>query len=323
VVVDVPPEVGDKYRTAFQTVGERYGFTVETRTTSSGDTAQVILRECGVGRASLDVVLGGMSAIFEVYPRGCLSSLKEMLLLPEVTDPANWREGVLKFQDPDGEYLLQLGEYVTAVLVYNSERLKPQDIATSRDLLKPELKGKIASHDPRQAGGGRGLATYLLDVLGPDYIRQLYLGQDVARTSDQRQLAEWIARGVYLVGLGSVERGIEPLRQEGMPIGVTRLTDIPGYVTGGTTVLKVPKDPPHPNAATVMVNWMASREGQQVMMEIIGQPSRRVDLEPTPNVPPYRLLEPGVHYEREDYDFDFYTKRRPEATKMLLEILGR
>jgi ABC-type Fe3+ transport system substrate-binding protein len=323
VVVDVPPEVGDKYRTAFQAVGERFGFTVETRTTSTGDTAQVILRECNVGRPSLDVVLGGMSEVFEVYPRGCLASLKPMLLLPEAVDPANWREGALKFQDPEGEYLLQLGEYVTGVLIYNSERLKAQDIATSRDLLKPELKGKIASHDPRQAGGGRGLATFLLDVLGPDYIRQLYLGQEVARTSDQRQLAEWIARGVYLVGLGSVERGIEPLRQEGMPIGVTRLTDIPGYVTGGTTVLKVPKNPPHPNAATVMVNWMASREGQKVMMEIIGQPSRRVDLEPTPNIPPYRLLEPGVRYEKEDYDFDFYTRRRPEATKTLLEILGR
>ncbi|HEY7064136.1 MAG TPA: extracellular solute-binding protein [Chloroflexota bacterium] len=322
VVIDVPPEVGDKYRTAFQAVGERYGFTVETRTTSTGDTAPVILRECGVGRPSLDVVLGGMSEAFEVYPRGCLSSVKAMLL-PEIADPANWREGVLKFQDPDGEYLLQLGEYVTGVLIYNSERLQSQDVATSRDLLKPELKRKIASHDPRQAGGGRGLATYLLDVLGPDYIRQLYLGQDVARTSDQRQLAEWIARGVYWVGLGSVERGIEPLRQEGLPIGVTRLTDLPGYVSGGTTVLKVPKDPPHPNAAKVMVNWMASRDGQKAMMEIVGQPSRRTDVEPTPNIPPYRLLEPGVHYEKEDYDFDFYTRRRPEATKTLLEILGR
>jgi ABC-type Fe3+ transport system substrate-binding protein len=323
VVVDVPPEVGDKYRTAFQAVGERFGFTIETRTVSTGDTAQVILRECGVGRPSLDVVLGGMSEVFEVYPRGCLASVKAQLLLPEVTDPANWREGELKFQDPDGEYFLQLGEYVTGVLIYNSERLKAQDVATSRDLLKPELKGKIASHDPRQAGGGRGLATFLLDVLGPDYVRQLYLGQEMARTSDQRQLAEWIARGVYLVGLGSVERGIEPLRQEGLPIGVTRLTDIPGYVSGGTTVLKVPKNPPHPNAATVMVNWMASREGQKTMMEIIGQPSRRVDLEPTPNIPSYRLLEPGVRYEREDYDFDFYTKRRPEATQALLGILGR
>src|SRR5712692_6328570 len=227
VVVDVPPEVGDAYRAAFQVIPERFGFTVETRTIGTAEIAQLLLRECSVGRQSLDVVLGGLSEVFDVYPRGCLAPIKSQLLLPEVADPANWRDGVLKFDDPDGDYFFQLGEYVTGVLIYNSQRLKPADIATSRDLLKPELKGKIASHDPRQAGGGRGLATYLLEVLGPDYIRQLYLGQDVARTSDQRQLAEWIARGVHLVGLGSVERGIEPLRQEGLPIGVTRLTDIP------------------------------------------------------------------------------------------------
>ncbi len=323
VVIDVPPEVGDKYRGAFQVIPERFGFMVEVRTTGTADTAQLILRECSVGRQSLDVVIGGMSEAFEVLPRGCLAPVRPLLLLPEAADPAYWRDGVLKFNDPEGQYLFQLGEYVSGVLIYNTDRLKASDIATSRDLLKPELRGKIATHDPRQAGGGRGLATYFLDVLGPDYIRRLYLEQEPARTSDQRQLAEWIARGIYWVGLGGVERGIEPLRREGLPLGVTRLTDVPGYVSGGTTVLKVPKDPPHPNAATVMVNWLASREGQRVMMEVVGQPTRRIDVEPTPNIPPYRLLEPGVRYEIDDYDYEYYTRHRPEATRALLEILGR
>jgi len=72
-----------------------------------------------------------------------------------------------------------------------------------------------------------------------------------------------------------------------------------------------------------MLNWMASREGQRIMMEVVGQPTRRIDVEPTPNIPPYRLLEAGVRYEKDDYDYDFYTQRRPEATRALLEILGR
>src|SRR5262249_450088 len=154
---------------------------------------------------------------------GCLSPIKPMLGLPENADGANWRGGRPKFNDPDGAYFLELGTYVSGILIYNTARVKLDDLRTSRDLLKPEFKGKIASYDPRPAAAGRGAATYLLDVLGPDYIRALYFGQDVARTTDHRQLAEWVARGIYLIGLGAVERGIEPLRTEGLPIGVTLL----------------------------------------------------------------------------------------------------
>src|SRR5262249_24335547 len=83
VVVDVSPEVVDAFRAAFQVVPERFGFAVETRAAGTGEIAQLILRECSVGRQSLDVVLGGLSEAFEAYPRGCLAPIKSQLLLPE------------------------------------------------------------------------------------------------------------------------------------------------------------------------------------------------------------------------------------------------
>ena len=69
---------------------------------------------------------------------------------------------------------LERTNYEVKPLVLVREGKVPADAAVvivagpRTDLLKPELKGKIASHDPRQAGGGRGLATYLLEVLGPE-----------------------------------------------------------------------------------------------------------------------------------------------------------
>ncbi len=322
VVVDVPAEVADQYRAAFRGFRERYGIEVETRAGGTAETAQVILRECAVGRQSLDVVLGGMSEALEVYPQGCLAPIRPRLLLPEVTAPIGWRDGVLKFNDPEDQYFLQLGESVYGPPIINTERLKPEDVASSRDLLKPEYPGKIASFDPRRAGAGRSDATYFLRVLGPEFIRQLYREQEVASTADHRQLAEWVARGVYWIGLGHVERGVEPLRQEGLPIGIAVLRDAPGYVVGGSTVLKLVKGAPHPNAATVMVNWMASREGQKVMMEIIGQPTRRVDVEIPDRVPWYRIPTAGVSYV-DEYDFDTYVNKRPEAARVLTDLLGR
>src|SRR4051812_10781415 len=305
VVVDVPGEVIDQYRAAFRGFRERYGIEVEARAGSNADTTQLIMRECAVGRPSLDVALGGMSETLEAYPKGCLTPLRPRLILPEVTDPSAWRAGHLKFNDPEDQYFLQLGESVYGTPVINTERLKPETVATSRDLLKPEFKGKMVSYDPRRAGAGQSDATYFLGALGPDYVSQLYKGQDVVSTADHRQLAEGVARGVYLVGLGHVERGVEPLRREGLPLGIATLQDAPGYVVGGSTVLKLIKDAAHPNAATVMVNWMASPDGQRTMMEIIGQPSRRIDIDVPDTVPFYRVPKDGVSY-LDAYDYDYY-----------------
>jgi ABC-type Fe3+ transport system substrate-binding protein len=103
---------------------------------------------------------------------------------------------------------------------------------------------------------------------------------------------------------------------------VAFLQDAPGYVVGGTTVIKMVKDAPHPNAATVVLNWMASREGQKAMMEIIGQPSRRTDVEVPDSVPWYRVPKPGVEYH-DEYEFDTYVNKRAEAARILTELLGR
>jgi ABC-type Fe3+ transport system substrate-binding protein len=321
VVIEVPAEVVDGYRVAFRSLRERFGFDIEARP-STPDTPQVLLRECAVGRQSIDLLLSGMGEAIEVYPKGCLAPVKPRLILPEVTDPANWRGGVLKFNDPEDAYFFQVGESIYGPVIINSERLKPEDIASSRDLLKPEYKGKIAGFDPRRAGAGRSDATYFLRVLGPDFVRALYLDQGMTTTADHRQLAEWVARGVHWIGVGHVERGVEPLRREGLPIQVAALQDAPGYAVGGTTVLKLVKDSPHPNAATVLLNWMASREGQKLMMDVIGQPTRRTDVEIPDSVPWYRIPKDGVSY-LDEYDFDTYVNKRPEAARVLTELLGR
>ena len=323
VVFAAPAEASNEYRAGLRRFSEQYGIEVETRTPSAGDLPQIVMRECGANRQSFDVLQGGMSEAFEVYPRGCIAPVKPLLILPEVADPANWRGGFLKFNDPDGQYLLQMGEHVSGALIYNTERMKPEELRTGRNLLKPELKGRMATLDPRVAGAGRGAATYFLEVLGPDFIRDVYVGQDLARTNDHRQLAEWIARGVYLVGLGAVDRSVEPLMKEGLPIGLMAPDDLPGYLSGGSTVVKAIKNPPHPNAQIVLLNWLASREGQRLMMEALEQPTRRVDVPVPESIPAYRLPREGVAYELDSYDFAYYTDRRQETTKTLLQILGR
>ncbi len=39
------------------------------------------------------------------------------------------------------------------------------------------------------------------------------------------------------------------------------------------------KKAPHPNAAKVLINWLLSREGQEVFSNAMGQPTRRLDVD--------------------------------------------
>lgn len=302
---------------------KRYGVTVELRVLEGAELVTVAGRECAAGRVSMDVLLGGLSELITLYPKGCLAPLKPRLLLPEVAEGKNWRGGFLKFNDPEGQYLLQLSEFASfGRLLFNTDQVTPQELRTTADLLKPKLKGKIAGFDPRISGAGQATAAYLLTVLGEEYIRKLYLDQSIVYSSNHRQLAEWVARGTYAIGLGVQERGFEPFVKEGFPLKVLNsLDDAPGYLLGGSGVVKVMKDSPHPYGATVLLNWLASKEGQEILSRAVDQPSRRADVQ-VDDIPAYLYPKPGVKYI-DTYSNEFYTKKRPEVMKVLRNLLGR
>ena len=301
---------------------KQFGFDIELRVLEGAQLSAIAGRECAAGRPSMDVLLSGNSELISLYPKGCLAPLKPKLILAEVLEPKNWRGGFLKWNDPDGQYLLQLSEAAYGWTVVNTDQIKPGDLVTAKDLLRPEYKGKIASFDPRGGGAGQGRATYILTALGEDYVRSLYVDQKVTYTSNHQQLADWVARGVYAVGLGAVERIFEPMRKEGLPIGViASFADAPGYLTGGSSVVKLTKDAPHPNAAAVLLNWIASRDAQEIYSQSVLQPSRRTDVN-AKDIPEYLIPKPGVKY-LDSYGYEFYAKKRPEVTKRVIELLGR
>jgi ABC-type Fe3+ transport system substrate-binding protein len=110
--------------------------------------------------------------------------------------------------------------------------------------------------------------------------------------------------------------------KEGFPLKVLNsLDDAPGYLLGGSGVVKVMKDSPHPDGAIVLLNWLASKEGQEICARAVDQPSRRIDVQ-LDDIPSYLYPKPGVKY-LDTYSHDFYTKKRPEVMKVLNNLLGR
>jgi len=300
---------------------DRFGIRVEVRSGRPSDLAAIATRECASGQPSMDVILSGMSEVLSLYPKGCLAPVKQTLLLPEVTDTKNWKDGQLKWNDPDRQYFFQTTEYVEGWTTINSQRVNPKDLDTARELLSERFKGKIASFDPRRGGPGQATATFLFVAFGDEFVRALYSGQKVAYTTNYRQLADWIARGTYLIGLGQVTTPIEPLRKEGLPIGVVAHRDFPGFLSGGGGVLKLVKQAPHPNAAVVLINWLASQDGQEFFSQTSLWASRRIDVT-TKGLPGYSLPKAGVKY-LDNYDYDFYAKKRAQVGKKLKNLLGQ
>ncbi|HEY2990382.1 MAG TPA: extracellular solute-binding protein [Candidatus Binatia bacterium] len=322
VAVTGPPVPGfrqgltDGFRKAF-------GISLEYSGLPSGEMAVRLERETAAGRVSIDSNIGGASSsILNEMPKGFLEPLADKLILPEVADPKLWRRGKLKWVDNQQRYVLQTAEWVMTDLILNKDKADPNRIAVWADLLKPEWKGKIASYDPRRGGPGNAVARYLLHQYGEEFVVKLYKEQNVTFTQDLRQLVEWVARGTHPVALGAVQVMIETFRKEGFPIVRHFPKDLPGSLLGGYGTIVLIKGAPHANAATVFINWFASKEGQEIYAREMLEPSLRTDVRQD-IVPEYVIAKPGVDYKVDQYSEEWMLNIAPKVQKRLAETLGR
>lgn len=280
-----------------------------------------LVREAKSDNVTIDVAIGGGTEMVTLYPHGLLQPVKPQLLLPHVTEGKYWEGGKIKWMDNAGEYFLQPVEFVSGRPVVNSDMIDPKTITSWQDFLKPEYKGKIAAYDPRPGGPGQALATYLVHTFGVDFLKKLYVGQEVTYTRDGRQLVEFAVRGKYPIILAAVQFNVEWFRDQGIKnIATLDLLDGAGNVLGGFGVIKQLKNVPHPNAATVFINWIASKPGQEIYAKAMLEKSRRTDVDVN-LVPDYVVPKPGVKY-LDQYDEDFYVKERPKIAKQVIEALG-
>jgi ABC-type Fe3+ transport system substrate-binding protein len=296
------------------------GIAVEYIGGSPPELLQRLSREVQAGNVTVDVSLGG-GAELPLMRDGKLKPVKDRLMLPGVTDGKNWHGGQIKWMDKEGKYLFQGSNWVFAWPTFNSDVIKSGTVTKWQDLLKPEYKGKIASYDPRSGGPGQAGTSYLAELFGMEFVKKLYIGQEVTYTRDGRQLLEFAARGVYPVILCAVQFDIERYRSQGIKnLQVTQLEDGPGTLVGGFSVAKQPQGQPHPNAATVFLNWYASKPGQTEYTRRMLEPSTRIDVQ-VPEVPDYTVPKPGAKY-LDQYVEDWYMDVRPKVAAALVEALG-
>jgi ABC-type Fe3+ transport system substrate-binding protein len=207
-------------------------------------------------------------------------------------------------------------------LFANTSIVKPGELTSWKDLLKPQYKGKIAAFDPRRSGPGQTPVGYLAALFGNNFLEALYIGQQVKLTADNRQLAEWVARGDYPIGIALVQFAVEIYRKQGLPIERIFPKDGQGSLTGGFSVVMLIKNAPHPHAGQLFANWFASKEAQIIYESQMMETSLRRDVSGT-NLPDYVRPKIGVAYPVDDYSYEHFTRFRLPAINRLQKELQR
>lgn len=311
---EIRPPVMNAFQKAFP------GIEIEIQAGSLGRLATRFGAELKQGKTSMDVVVGGTSAL---RSKDLLDPLLPKLILREAIDADKWHSSKgsgLKWIDQKQQYVVQTSEMVFGYVLVNTKMAGSGAIKSWRDLLKSDWKGKITSHDPRGSGAGQEVAGYLLLKLGDSFVTELFKNQKVELTRSYTQIADWVAQGKFAIGIAQLQGRIEQLKKEGFPLDAYSLPDAPGTLTGGFSTLSLLKGAPHPNAAIVFANWFLTKEAQEAFHRPILFPSLRTDV-PTDYVPSYVMPKPGSEY------LDVYTEKfqstRRKLGKQVISAIGR
>lgn len=314
----VDPEVRQQLPAKFKA---QFGIPMEYIGGRDNELYARIRSERRSGLYTMDVALSGSETSATVlYGEKMLDPLRP-LLLPEVLKPSEWKGGKPWFFDPEERYILHLFRYVSSPLTINTRLVKREEIRSIRDLLASRWKGKISAEDPAVPGQGASVASALHLILGEEFVKRLYLGQQVVLTRNRRQLEDWLVRGVYPISFGIGGSSAQQLLEEGFPVeNVLGLPDMPGYYGGGgQSKLCVFHKAPHPNAARLFANWMASKEGLEAYARALLLPTTRVDVDES-FVPPHLLPKPGVDYV-DTGTWDVIVKHKVMVIRKMAELM--
>lgn len=305
------------YRDLMDRFEKKYPFIkVEYVPGGASQHAVRILSERRAGRYNADLVMGGASS-FQSFPTGTFLPLRDFMILPETKDPTAWLGGKLPFVDADDKYIFTTMGTPSEDIAYNTKLVNPDEITSWRSLLDPKWKGKIGRLK-RKSVSATFLFFYHTPSLGPEYIRELFRTAQISGTENLRQGVNWLADGKYAIFLDSTPQAIEEGKAKGLPFDMINKPMPEGnLISGGYCCFAMVERAPNPNATTVFVNWLLSKEGQLALQAVTKRNSLRIDI-PKDDVPPELRLQPGMDYFQSD--ISKYTQPEDlEAIKKLIE----
>ena len=258
----------------------RFGLEVETLSATGPQIANRIVSEHKAGVRYFDALIFGSCTGVPLIHSGAFDPIEPYMILPEVKDPKNWWGGHLWMDNVSTNRFFYsfVAAKGTEGLWHNTTLVRPEEVRSFDDLLDPRWKGRIGFSDPRVAGSGLSLWSFLWDVKGEEYLKKL-VQQQLFVSQNLRQIADALAKGKLALSIGIGYAQLEPFIKEGLPVKELPQPreGLPASNAYGT--LGVVKNPPHPNATKVFVNWLLGKEGQEFYSKVMLHGTRRLDVE--------------------------------------------
>ncbi|HEV8719472.1 MAG TPA: extracellular solute-binding protein [Candidatus Binatia bacterium] len=208
------------------------------------------------------------TSIIQVY------QLKNSALLAKYVseEAAAYADG---FKDPLGHWTAFY--QIPYVIGYNTRLVPSKDAPASyADLLQPRWKGLI------------GLETeeyqwfyHLLQIMGRDKgiaFMKKFAGQDLQMRKGHTLLAQLVAAGEMAIATVVYSNRVERMKASGAPIDWVRFK---GPTITAINAIAIPEKAPHPNAARLFVDFVLSKDGQNLLRGLRRIPAR-ADVFPDP-----------------------------------------
>jgi iron(III) transport system substrate-binding protein len=245
----LPLELSSQLTTAFR---KRYPF-IDVKYTRGGGGRMVnrVITEHRAGSNKFDV-LGGTSTSHEVLMKAGLIARNMTPVRKELRDG---------FVDADG-YRVMPFTYAF-VIGYNTRTVpKDQRPRSYDELLQPKWKGEIGL----EAAAYEWLAA-LIDTMGED--KALAFARKLAAQNPRVQqgstlLVQQMSAGEFKVLIDALHYQVENFKLQGAPVD---------YVVPDPLLIKDPsglwlaKYSPHPHSAALFIDFLLSREGQQLFVQ--------------------------------------------------------
>jgi iron(III) transport system substrate-binding protein len=324
IVIMGPPgdNASEAFAAAFQA---RYPeIQVEYTGQTGSALASKLIGERTAGLYQVDLFIGGsQTVIVSLLPVNALDPALPYLTGPAI-EPDKWLGGRLEFLDDAAQYSLTFSSYTNTPFSYNKVSVSPGEIRSWQDLLSAKWKGKIAMIDPRGSGPTLDIVSfwYFTPTLGKEFLQHMFSTQEIVLSREERQIADWVAKGQYSIGIGAGLLTTE-LQAKGVPIEVIDADEAlreGTFITSGFGNVSVLNRAPHPNAVRVYLNWLLSRDGQAVWSNQSLTASRRLDV-PTDHLDRRVVPKPGKTYV-ETYRESYVKKKDAEVRPLLTSIIG-
>ena len=254
-----------------ETFGEKYGINVQVVSAGTGECLERISAEKDNPQA--DIMFGGMNYANSFNPDYV------PLFEPYVAKgDENLPEAYQNFNGITTHYCLD----GSAALLINTEEyaklgLNVDEFTGYKDLLRPELNGKIAMGDPANSSSAWAELTNMLLVMGEepydeaawDWVNQFIGNLDGVMLSSSSAIYKGVVAGEYVVGVSYEDPCVSLLVDGATNVKLVYPEEGAVWLPAGIAIIK---NAPNMENAKLLVDWIISDEGQAEIAKTTARP---------------------------------------------------